>query len=111
VDDTFTWKFLLQGAPSRVFCSLVRAASQEGRVCGVENYGTTLTFTPTRRDVDQAGRMRAVVRSCPEGSMVIIGPAEPGHRPDACAIQAQSVASLMQHLRAHFSEQHLLASA
>ena len=103
VAEEFTWQLVLKAAPSRVFCSLVRAASQEGRVCGVEDFGTVLTYTPTRDNIDQAGRMRATVRPCDDGALVSIAPAEPrAHRPSTLAVEAHSVATLVRQLRRHY---------
>jgi hypothetical protein len=104
----FTWQLVLRAAPNRVFCSLVRAASQEGRVCGVEDFGTVLTYTPTRDNIDQAGRMRATVRPCGEGAMVSIAPAEPRMpRSGTLAVEARSVATLVRQLRRDYEEQEL----
>jgi hypothetical protein len=105
MSEEFTWRFVLRAAPSRVFCSLVRAASQEGRVCGVEEFGTVLTYTPTRDNIDLAGRMRATVRPCDEGALVSIAPAEPrAPRNNARAVEAHSVATLVRQLRRHYDE-------
>lgn len=103
-----TWQLVLQAAPSRVFCSLVRAASQEGRVCGVEDFGTVITYTPTRDNIDQAGRMRATVRPCGEGALVSIAPAEPRMpRSSTAAAEARCVATLVRQLRQNYDEQAL----
>lgn len=110
--EEFTWQLVLRAAPSRVFCSLVRAASEEGRVCGVEDFGTVLTYTPTRDNIDLAGRMRATVRPCPEGALVSIAPAEPrGGRSAAVAVEAHSVATLVRQLRRHYRENGLVAAS
>jgi hypothetical protein len=105
VIEDVTCQLVLRAAPSKVFCSLVRAASEEGRVCGVEDFGAMLTFTPTRGIIDQAGRMRATVRACDEGALVSIGRAEPpDHRRSLLAVEARSVATLVRQLRRHYDE-------
>lgn len=110
MSEQFTWQLVLRAAPTKVFCSLVRAASQEGRVCGVEDFGTVLTYTPTRDNVDLAGRMRATVRPCAEGALVSIAPAEPRTgRATTLAVEAHSVATLVRQLRRQYDEPALVA--
>lgn len=110
--EPFTWQLLLGSAPSRVFGSLVRAASEEGRVCGIEEYGTVLTYTPSQGEVDLNGQIRASVSACPEGTLVTITAADRGLvSSGALAVQASSVAALVHHLRVQYGEQNLLASA
>ncbi len=110
MSEQFTWQLVLRAAPTQVFCHLVRAASQEGRVCGVEDFGTVLTYTPTRDNIDLAGRMRATVRPCAEGALVSIAPAEPRPaRSGTLAVEASSVATLVRQLRRQYDETGLVA--
>jgi hypothetical protein len=112
MSENVTWQLVLRAAPHTVFGSLVRAASLEGRVCGVEDFGTVLTYIPTQQNLDLAARMRATVRPCPEGALVSITAAEPVvQRPTALAVQAHSVDTLVRQLRRQFQEENLVPAS
>lgn len=110
MSERFTWNLILHAEPRRVFGSLVRAASLSGRVCGIEDYGTVLTFTATRSRVDVVGQLRATVQEHEHGTLVRIEPAvpSPSQTPMDVAQQARSLCSLIAGLRLQYLSEPVL---
>jgi hypothetical protein len=75
--EGLVWQLLLRVPPHQVFAALVRATTRRGRLHEIEDYGTTLTFTPTRGAFEHGRRLRAHVGRHGEETLLQIGAVDP----------------------------------
>jgi hypothetical protein len=102
--DGLTWQLLLRVPPHQVFAALVRATTRHGRVHEIEDYGTTLTFTPTRNAFEHGRRLRAHVGRHGEETLLQIGPVDPGARGCDAVREAELISGLIRELREHVAQ-------
>jgi hypothetical protein len=97
--DGLTWQLLLRVPPHQVFAALVRATTRHGRLHEIEDYGTTLTFTPTRCVLEHGRPLRAHVRRHGEETLLQISAVDP--RAPGCDTtrEAELIAGLIGELR------------
>lgn len=92
------WQLLLNSTPRQVFCALVTAACEHGRLISVENFGTAVVFAPPASAQLVCTPMRATVVDAADGTLVRFCPTGMDAQPDTAA-QAESVGSLIRQMR------------
>ena len=97
--EGLTWQLLLRVPPHQVFAALVRATTRHGRLHEIEDYGTTLTFTPTRGAFEHGRQLRAHVGRHDEETLLQIGPVDPQAAGCDTAREAELVRELIRELR------------
>jgi hypothetical protein len=97
--EGLTWQLLLRVPPHQVFAALVRATTRHGRLHEVEDYGTTLTFTPTRSTFEHGRRLRAHVRRHGEETLLQISAVDPHAQGCDTTREAELITGLIGELR------------
>src|ERR1700712_2759344 len=97
--DGLTWQLLLRVPPHQVFAALVRATTRHGRLHEIEDYGTTLTFTPTRCTFEHGRPLRAHVRRHGEETLLQICAVDPHAQGCDSTREAELIAGLIGELR------------
>jgi hypothetical protein len=107
--EGLTWQLLLRVPPHQVFAALVRATTRHGRLYEIEDYGTTLTFTPTRSTLEHGRRMRAQVRRHGEETLLQISAVDPHAQGCDTTREAELITGLIVELRERIA--HVATSA
>ncbi len=97
--EGLTWQLLLRVPQHQVFAALVRATTRRGRLHEIEDYGTTLTFTPTRGAFEHGRRLRAHVGRHGEETLLQIGCVDPQAAGCDTAREAELIRELIGELR------------
>jgi hypothetical protein len=97
--DGLTWRLLLRVPPHQVFAALVRATTRHGRLHEIEDYGTTLTFTPNRSSFEHGRPLRAHVRRHGEETLLQICAVDPHALGCDTTREAELIAGLIGELR------------